>query len=173
MEYMNKSKRVLILCSAIFTIVSVTVNFILGVINAVDSTLIQKFLQDFGVYMSIPVYSLPYVIFTFVGGLIGAILLIYAVRKKGKYFRASYSIYIAGFVLVTLCGSYICWLLVFISALIPDVVVMNRPSQVHKEEVVENKQYEEKKEKIETLKKMRDDGLISEEEYKEKLFELL
>jgi hypothetical protein len=42
-----------------------------------------------------------------------------------------------------------------------------------KEEILHDRAYEEKKRKIDELKRLRDTGVITEEEYKEKLFELL
>ncbi len=81
---------------------------------------------------------------------------------------------------MVVCGGWLAWLLLFISAFVPDIVVINdkaelrrEAKQEEKEEVLRDKAYELKKSKIEELKKLRDSGAITEEEYKEKLFELL
>ena len=57
---------------------------------------------------------------------------------------------------------------------------MNTKSEVRQEQRMEDQQakakeqeYEEKKRKIEELKQLRDSGAITEEEYKQKLFDLL
>lgn len=173
MYYMNKTKRGLILTSAILNLILITFDLIVSIIFAVDKDLIINFVSNYMVYVSVPIYNLGYSIFSFVVGVIGSVLLIYSVRQKGKYFRSSQAIYAAGFVIIVICGGYLAWALLFIAAFIPDIIVMNRPSEVKREEAQENRAYAEKKQKIEALKKMRDDGLISDEEYKEKLFELL
>ncbi len=176
--YMNKAKRNLILASAIVNLVSVAINLILSILLLVD---VEFFVEYYGLdYLFGYSTNIIYSVFSVATGLVGSILLIYSVRKKGKYFRNSQGVYIAGFIIVVICGSYLSWILLFISLFIPDIVVMNRPSEVRQEErqqqresVFSDKAYEEKVEKIEKLKKMRDDGEITEEEYKQKLFELL
>ena len=57
---------------------------------------------------------------------------------------------------------------------------MNTRSEIRQEQKMEDQQtkaqeqeYEEKKRKIEELKQLRDSGAITEEEYKQKLFDLL
>ena len=82
--------------------------------------------------------------------------------------------------MVIFFGGSVAWLLLFISAFVPDIVVINdktelrhEAKQEQKEEVLRDKAYEEKKAKIEELKRLRDSGAITEEEYKNKLFDLL
>lgn len=176
--YMNKTKRYLIMASAIVNLVTVVANLVSSIIAIVK----PEFLTRYEAYYYFLGFStnIIYVVISFALGLSGSILLLYAIRKKGKYFRNSYGVYVAGFVIIVLCGGWIAWLLLFISAFIPDIIVINSRSEVRreereeqKEEVLRDKAYEEKKAKIEELKRLRDSGAITEEEYKNKLFDLL
>ena len=173
MYYMNKTKRNLIIASAIINIIVCVANLILTIVYNLNIDLQEVYAP----YVSL-VYSSS-IIFTVIElavGLVGSILLLYSVRQKGKFFRTSQGCYIAGFIIVVICGGYVSWILLFISMFVPDIVVMNRPEEIkkeQKEEVIKERAYEEKKKRIEDLKRMRDNGLITEEEYKEKLFELL
>ncbi|MDE6583560.1 MAG: SHOCT domain-containing protein, partial [Clostridia bacterium] len=108
----------------------------------------------------------------------------YAIRKKGRFFRASQGYYVAGFIIIIIMGGTLPWLLIFISMFIPDVIVMNTKSELRQEDrkaekeqqeevIVQEQQYEDKKKQIEDLKRLRDNGIITEEEYKERLFEIL
>jgi len=171
MYYMNKTKRGLIIASAVVNLITSAVSLIMSILSFVLGDVINN-LNNF---MFIFSYStnIVFCVLSFVAGLAGSIMLLYSVRNKGKYFRASQSLYIAGFVIVVICGSFVSWLLLFISLFVSDVIVMNKPEDLRKEEIKESKEFEEKKKKIEDLKRMRDNGLISEEEYKQKLFDLL
>lgn len=175
---MNKTKRNLILASAILNTIGVVVNLILAILLITNG---DKLIQ-YSDYFYILSYStnIVYAVISFAGGLAGSFFLFWVIRKKGKYFRTSQGLYMTGFVLVVLFGGWLSWLLLFISLFIPDVVIMNTRSELRQEQKMqdqENKEkereYELKKQKIEELKKMRDDGVITEEEYKQKLFELL
>lgn len=117
--------------------------------------------------------NIVYAVIAFAGGIVASILLLYSIRNKGKYFRSCQGVFIAGFIMVVIFGGFLPWLLLFISFFVPDIIVMNTEKEIKKEEVVQEKAYEEKKKRIEDLKRMRDNGLISEEEYKTKLFEML
>ena len=110
---------------------------------------------------------------SFTIGLVGSILLIYSIRNGGKFFRRSQGCYIAGLIIVILCGGWISWILLFISMFIPDVIVMNTAREVRQEERQEQKDLDTKKKQIEDLKRLRDAGIITEEEYKQKLYEIL
>lgn len=176
--YMNKNKRYLIMASAILNLIGIVINLISSIIAIVKPEFLVKY-QD---YYYVLGYStnIVYVVITFAIGLAASVLLLYAIRSKGKYFRTSYGIYATGFIIMVICGGWVAWLLLFISAFIPDIVVINDKSELRreakeeqKEEILRDKAYEAKKAKIEELKKLRDSGAITEEEYKEKLFELL
>lgn len=171
--YMNKTKRNLIIAGAI-------VNIIVGIINLVMSILIKvnqgqfKGYEDYHFIVSLSTTNLVMTVISSAVGLVASILLLYSVRQKGKYFRQSQGMFYTGFIIVIFFGGgWLSWLLLFISAFVPDVIVMNTKSEVKKEEVLETKEMEEKKKRIDDLKRLRDAGIISEEEYKEKLFELL
>lgn len=169
--YMNKTKRNLILAAAIINLIGITANLILSIILILNAELLQDYLTYF--YFISYSTNIVYVVISFAAGLAGSILLLYAVRAKGKYFRLCHTIYIVGFVIVVVCGGYVPWILLLISMFIPDVIVMNTKSEVRAEEKAENKAMEDKKNKIEELKRLRDEGVITEEEYKQKLFEIL
>lgn len=177
--YMNKTKRNLILASAIINLIGVTVSLVFALLIHFNVQAVQEYI-DYIAMFNYSVLNLVYSIISFVVGFVGSALLIWSVRKKGKFFRISQGFYIAGFIIVVISGGWLAWVLLFISMFIPDVIVMNTKSELRREEREEEKQtikndaaYEEKKKRIEDLKRMRDNGIISEEEYKQKLFELL
>ena len=172
MQYMNNKKRNLVLWGAIANLVSCLASFVISILVICEVKGLEKYLD----FISLTGFStnLWYAIIVFAGGLIATVLLLYSIREKGKHFRSSYGIFIAGFVMVLVFGGFLAWALLLGSMWVPDVIVMNTPREVRQEEeVVENRAYEEKKRKIEELKSLRDNGIISEEEYKERLFELL
>ena len=174
MYYMNKTKRRLIIAAGIVNIIYAALTLAMTILVRVY----PEFVSEYYNYLYIFGFStnLIYGIISFSICFVGSILLFHSVRQKGKYFRGSMGVYIAGVIIVILTGGYLSWALLLIAAFVPDIVVINDRAQVRKEEkeeVFESKQYSEKKQKIDELKKMRDDGEISEEEYKQKLFELL
>ena len=180
MYYMNKTKRNLIMASAILNLVGITANLIVSILMVVAPEVLLKY-ADYvsyfvGGYASFAKSDTVYLVLTvlaFAVGVVGSIFLLYAIRKKGKYFRTTQGLYLAGFIIVVVAGGWLAWLLLFISMFIPDVIVMNTPREVRREERQEDKAMEEKKRKIEELQKLRDTGIITEEEYKERLFEIL
>lgn len=175
---MNKKKRNLILAAGIINLINVTISLIMSIILMTNEDVLKE-LENYYYVMSFS-YTITYSVISFAVGLIGSIFLIYSVRSKGKYFRRSQGLYIAGFIMVVVFGGFLSWILLFISLFIPDVIVMNTRSEVRHEEKMEEKvnrskeqALEVKKKKIEELKALRDSGVITEEEYKEKLFDLL
>ena len=56
---------------------------------------------------------------------------------------------------------------------IPDVIIMNTPVEIRREERTEDRANEEKKRKIEELRKLKEDGVITEEEFNQELMKLL
>lgn len=176
--YMNKTKRNLIIASAIINLIGVTASLVLSILLKVNPPLFAKVIEYlFFISYSFNIY---YVVFSFAAGVVASVFLLYSVREKGKYFRTTQGLYIAGFIIVIVCGGTLAWLLLFISMFVPDVVIMNTKSEVKQEEKEQEKEaqkkdqeLEEKKQKIEQLKQLRDSGEITEEEYKKKLFDLL
>ena len=180
MYYMNKTKRNLILTSAILNIVGVTASLVVAILMLTAPEIVMAYYDYFyyaiGGYAGLARTDVGYLVITaifFVVGILGSAFLIYSVRKKGKYFRTTRGLNTAGFIIIVVAGGWLAWLLLFISMFIPDIVVMNTPSEIRREERQENKAMEEKKRKIEELQALRDQGVITEEEYKERLFEIL
>ncbi len=171
--YMNKTKRILILVGAILNLVSVTTNLILSIIMMTNRELQTLLVQSGYVYMLSFSTNLIYSIIGFVIGAVASTLLLYSIRQKGKYFRTSQMQFYIGLGIVIFFGSFVTWLLLFVATLMPDIIVMNTPREIRREEIKEDRAYSEKKRRIEELKALRDSGAITEEEYKEKLFELL
>lgn len=176
--YMNKSKRNLIIASAIINLISVTANLVMSIMLYLN----EEFAMFYSEYYYVTSFTtnLYYNIFSFLIGLVASILLLYSVREKGRYFRSSQGLFVGGLVIIVFCGGYLAWLLLFISMFIPDVIIMNSKSEIRREEKTEKfaeaqkeEAYETKKRKIEELKQLRDNGVITEEEYKQRLFEIL
>ena len=167
---MNKTKKNLILSAAIINLINMVANLIIVIIYCVDPELYA----NLGVYLVvISYYSIYFVFVEVVAGIIGSICLMYAVRKNGKYFRRSQSYYIAGLIIIILAGGWIPWILLLISMFIPDVIIMNTPVEIRREERTEDRANEEKKRKIEELRKLKEDGVITEEEFNNELMKLL
>lgn len=176
---MNKTKRNLIIASAIVNFITISASLIMSVLLKIYGESFLKFAADYLFLISFS-QNIYYAVFSFAAGLVGSIFLLFSVREKGKHFRRTQGLFIAGFVIIIFCGGFLSWLLLFISLFVADVIVMNTKSEIRKEQKVEETEikqkeqmYEEKKKKIEDLKRLRDNGLISENEYKQKLFELL
>lgn len=180
MYYMNKKKRNLIIASAILNVVGVTASLVIAILMVVAPEFLLKY-TDYvsyfiGGYASFARTDMVYLVMTaiaFAVGVLGTIFLLYSVRQKGKYFRTTQGLYLAGFIIIVVAGGWLSWLLLFISMFIPDVIIMNTPGEIKREEKQEDKVMAEKKRKIEELQKLRDTGIITEEEYKERLFEIL
>ena len=172
MQYMNNKKRNLVLWGSIANILSCVASFVVSILVICD----VKGLEKYADFISLTGFTtnLWYAIIVFAGGMVASALLFYSIREKGKNFRKSYGIFIAGFIMVLVFGGFLAWALLLGSMWVPDVIVMNSPKEVRQEEeIMQDQAYEEKKRKIEELKSLRDNGIISEEEYKERLFELL
>lgn len=167
---MNKTKRNLILSAAIINLINMVVNLVLAIIFLVDPELYA----NIGMYLVlISYYSIYFVFVEVVAGIIASILLIYSVRKKGKYFRSSQKYYIAGLIIVVFAGGWIPWILLFISMFIPDIIIINSASEIRQEERAEDRASAEKRRKVEELRKLKEDGVITEEEFNKRLMDLL
>ena len=167
---MNKTKRNLILSAAIINLINMIANLAVAIIYLVDPELYV----NLGAYLLIvSYYSIYFVFVEIVAGIIASILLIYSVRKKGKYFRQSQKYYIAGLIIVIFAGGWIPWLLLFISMFIPDIIIINSASEIRQEERAEDREKEEKRKKVEELRRLKEEGVITEEEFNKKLMDLL
>lgn len=168
---MNKTKRNLILSAAIINLINMVANLVVAIIYCVNP---EYYFETLGTYLIlISYYSIYFVFVEVVAGIIASILLIYSVRKKGMYFRTSQKYYIAGLIIVIFAGGWIPWLLLFISMFVPDVIIMNSASEIRHEERAEERGYNEKRKKVEELRKLKEDGLITEEEFNKRLMDLL
>ena len=111
--YMNKTKRNLIIASAIINLIGVTASLVLSILLKVNPPLFAKVIEYlFFISYSFNIY---YVVFSFAAGVVASVFLLYSVRAKGKYFRTTQGLYIAGFIIVIVCGGTLAWLLLFIS----------------------------------------------------------
>lgn len=177
--YMNKTKRNLIIAAGIVNIVDAAASLVLTICALAYPEVMSKYIDYYYYFLSVST-NIFVNIGVFAVSLVGSILLFYSVREKGKYYRTSRAAYVAGVIIVILTGGTISWVLLLIAAFTPDIIIINDPQEIReqmreeqKEEVLKDKAYEEKKQRIEELKKLRDSGQITEEEYKAKLFDLL
>ena len=177
MDYMNKTKRNLIIAAAVLNIISVVFELSVSIVYKVDPKILKEVLK----YITFDQLSIN-LIFQAIScgiGLVGSIFLLFSVREKGKYFRGSRGLYVAGVIIIIFTGGLLPWILLLIAAFQPDIIIINGNElrkefdQAQREEVVRNEEYELKKKKIDELKALRDSGAITEEEYKQKLFDLL
>ena len=167
---MNKTKRNLILSAAIINLINMVANLVIAILFCVN----PEYANVLGSYLLIiSYYSIYFVFAEIVAGIIASILLIYSVRKKGKYFRSSQKYYIAGLIIVIFAGGWIPWVLLFISMFIPDIIIINSASEVRQEQKAEDRASEEKRRKLEELRKLKEEGVISEEEFNKRLMDLL
>lgn len=167
---MNKTKRNLILSAAIINLINMVANLVIAILFCVN----PEYANVLGSYLLIiSYYSIYFVFVEIVAGIIASILLIYSVRKKGKYFRSSQKYYIAGLIIVIFAGGWIPWVLLFISMFIPDIIIINSASEVRQEQRAEDRASEEKRRKLEELRKLKEEGVISEEEFNKRLMDLL
>lgn len=179
---MNRTKRNLIIAAAVINLIDIISSLAMVIYYRIDPSWLQNYAEYVGIIVNVTnsSFNLVYQIIMFITGLIGSIFLLYCVRADGKYYRGSRGIYVAGVIIVILTGGLVPWILLLIAAFKPDIIINNDRAELRREfeanlreEVLHNAAYEEKKHKIEELKKLRDAGTITEEEYKEKLFELL
>ena len=168
---MNKTKKNLILSAAIINLINMVANLVIAILYLVD---VEKFGQYLEPYIYTISYYSVYVIFVeVIAGIIGSICLFWAIRKGGKYFRRSQGWYYAGVIINIIAGGWIPWILLLISMFIPDIIVMNTPSEIRREEKIVDVEIEQKKRKVEELRRMRDSGQITEEEFNKMLEDLL
>ncbi len=180
---MNKTKRNLMLWAAIITLVEVCLNLsmlALAYYNP-DYLVSNKFLLfifncTIGAYEDGTLYIMMGIVPTILmnlAGLVGAILMFVVIRNKGKHFRRSRGMYLTSVILIIFSAGIIPWILLLIAMFTPDIVVMNTYDEVRSEERREQHEMDYKRQQIENLRKMKDEGIISEEEYKQRLMDLL
>ena len=159
---MNKTKRILIIIAIVFNIISACLDI--------------WFVTDLFLYYQLNQWAIVSIIYYFISifaSLAGAGCLIYAIANKGQFFRQRHSYFVTA-VIISVCTSFfsVSTILLLISSWIPDIVWVRPQDDVYFKPD-EPKEDNSKEKKIEKLRKLRDDGIITEEEFKEELFKLL
>lgn len=161
---MNKTKKWLIIVAIIFNLIETAYSIY---------TVVQWFMTD-------PDYRLPvfYVVFEFIAiacSILIDVLLVMSIWNNGKLFRQRYGYYMTAVVLSIIVNlpSVSCVLLI-VTMFISDWVWINPKDDKtipldDKTEVIK----ESKEDKIARLRKLRDEGKISEEEFERQLMDLL
>ncbi len=161
---MNKTKKWLIIVAIIFNLIETAYSIY---------TVVQWFMMD-------PDYRLPvfYVVFEFIAiacSILIDVLLVMSIWNNGKLFRQRYGYYMTAVVLSIIVNlpSVSCVLLI-VTMFISDWVWINPKDDKtipldDKTEVIK----ESKEDKIARLRKLRNEGKISEEEFERQLMDLL
>lgn len=194
--YMNRTKRNLILWAAIINLITAVLSLALTIIYKTSPALFTR-LSEFSLlwYLAGTTYTeIHYAIIFFIIRFLASFFLLWSVRQRGKFFRVTKGLYLAGLIMAIIFGGTVVWILLFITMFIPDIIVMNdilqqkqskhetdeydwhdrfETTSEKKNDVVDDEEYESKKKQIADLKQNLKDGIITEEEYKEKLYELL
>ena len=126
--------------------------------------------------LSLILTYVPYMI----GMLLSSILLFYSIANKGKNFSSRTTQYYIGYLLTLFLGSIISFILLIIASCLSDIVVMNSKSDIlreqreeRREELKEQESLEEKQKEIAHLRSLKDQGIITEEEFNERMLDLL
>lgn len=159
---MNNTKRVLIIIAIIF--------------NFISACLDIWFVTDLFLYYQLNQWAIVNIIYYFISifaSFAGAGCLIYAIANKGQFFRQRHGYFVTA-VIISVCTSFfsVSTVLLLIASWIPDIVWVRPQDDVYFQSE-KPKEDTSKEEKIARLRKLRDDGLITEEEFKEELFKLL
>lgn len=167
---MNRTKRGLL-------IAAIVLNFLYAGLN------IYFIVKDFIYYKPEAIYILS-IVYDFIGVagfLISAGLLIYAISNGGTQFRSRNSYYLAAVTISFFLPYSLSTILLIISLFISDIVWVKPIDDVYfgdtdvnankkEEDVVSDK---ERERKIAKLRELRDNGTITEEEFKDELMKLL
>lgn len=187
---MDQTKRTLVFVAGILNLISAFVVLISGLFVLLNFGNITNINLGYDYTVSSPeelrivkllVGIILLVIFAFY--LCAGILLIYSVRNGGENFYRSQAVFIAGLVLTVLCGPLsISSILLYISLTIKQKITnfdLNKSSEnfeVNEKQMCDIKigeRAESVKEKLIKIKKLKDSGNISEEEYKKVLIKYL
>lgn len=163
---MRKAKFWLILISGILNLLTFATYLLIAIL-------------EFNGKSSILSLILTYV--PYAGGiLLSSILLFYSIANKGKYYSSRTTQYYIGYLLTLFLGSIISFILLIIASCLSDIVVMNSKSDIlreqkeeRKEELQEQKNLEEKQKQIASLRKLKEQGIITEEEFNERMRDIL
>ncbi len=169
---MNNTKRALIICAIVTCFLSAATNLFF---------LIRGVVLNWEVgFSSYEIFSIVYEALRMAALLVSAGLLIYSISNKGQLFNSRRSYYMAG-VIICVCISLfsVPSILLVISLFQSDMVWVKPVDDVYfgeekKEEKPEKELSDKERErKIANLRKLRDNGDITEEEFKEELLKLL
>lgn len=179
---MNKTKRSLILASAILGFVSVAIALFSVIFLGLASTAtIAQIFEDSGIdptmYANVRVALIVMLSLILCFDLVAPIMLMYAIRSEGKFFKQSRGLYIAGLVLTILAGpTSLQAILLYISLAINS----NGNTGIFVNETTSNNgtttDYVEGdgiENSIKKLQGLKDSGAITEEEYKKLLIKRL
>jgi len=167
---MNEVKRKLIIATIIFDFISMAAVIAgLLVIIFVDKYVPTEYatFEEFWTFhiLEIVLFSLDIALYSS-----AAICLSVAIKNKGASFSKNRKVFLAGFILNIISGPLsIATILLYIAQFnfIDSQVAVDNSVEVKKSKD------EEMKEKVEKLRKLKDDGLISEEEFNEQIMRLL
>lgn len=157
---MNNTKKYLIIAAIVFSFIDAGWQIY---------SVVRYFLTD--PIIRNPVFYVVLDFITIVQSLSVAVLLILAIWKNGKLFRQRYGLYMTALMLSIIINLFsISSILLIVSMFISDWVWVKPTDQ---KEVIIDITPERKEDKIAKLRKMRDNGQITEDEFQEKLIELL
>lgn len=157
---MNKSKFWLILSAIIFSFASIAWDIYDIVIFFMTKPQFRPAVF-YVIYYFIEIFALLTV----------AVLLSLAIWKNGKYFRKRYGYYMTSLVLSIIISLFsITSILLIVSMFVSDWVWI-KPAKEKEEKIVVIK--ETKEEKIARLRKERDEGKITEEQFQEEIMNIL
>ena len=182
---MGKEKRLMILTSVILSFITAGVLLIVGIICKLNVDFLYNLLSGVD---EIVLYTNPDIVANVVliacvveAVLIGCgnALLLVSISGKGKHFEQRHSIFVTGSVLVIITGgtsiySILLFVALFMKERSTDGVIQN-PSFIAHEgtQSKTEKDSSNLREEITQLKKMRDEGVITEEEYQKMLTKLI
>ena len=164
---MNKTKKILLIISTIFLFIGIAYN-IFYIVS----------------YFQTPVIDRPaiyYLIYEFInlGFMIAvAVMMIYILWGNGKYFRERYRYFVTSLI-ISICINLfsVSTILMIVSIYFNDSVVFYQTKDKSKDknvvDITDESQMTEKEKKIQELRKMKDEGKITEEKFQEEIMKLL
>ena len=163
---MRKAKFWLILISGILNLLTFATYLLVAILDYDGKSSILSLILTYVPYM--------------IGMLLSSILLFYSIANNGKNFSSRTTQYYIGYLLTLFLGSIISFILLIIASCLSDIVVMNSKSDIlreqreeRREELKEQESLEEKQKEIAHLRSLKDQGIITEEEFNERMLDLL
>ncbi len=159
---MNKTKKYLILTAIIFSFVDLGWQIY---------SVVKYFMRAPEVRE--PVFYVVLDFITIAMYIAVAVLLILSIWKNGVLFRKRYGLYMTALVLSIIIDLLSITTILLISTMFISDWVWEKPKKAEGETIIEIVKESDREAKIAELRKMRENGEISEEEFQEKLIELL